>query len=168
MTTHPIFFTATFLEWKHLLKPDKYKDIIINCLQFLVENNRIKLYAFVIMNNHIHLIWQMKDIFSVDNIQRDFLRFTAQQIKFDLQKNHPDILPFFEVNAKDRQYQFWERNSLSIEIRTEKVFLQKMNYIHQNPVKAGLCASPEEYKYSTALFYEKNIRNWSFITHFRD
>lgn len=51
---HPQFFTATNLEWKRLLKPDKYKEIIIESFQFFVKDKRIKLYAFVIMENHIH------------------------------------------------------------------------------------------------------------------
>ena len=54
----PQFFTATILEWKQLLHQDKYKDEIIKSLQFLVEQKRIRLYAFVIMQNHIHLTWQ--------------------------------------------------------------------------------------------------------------
>lgn len=119
------------------------------------------------MSNHIHLIWQMKNDFKIEDVQRDFLRFTAQQIKFDLQSSHPHILPQFKVNAKDRQYQFWERNALNIELITENIFLQKLNYIHNNPVKAGICSFPEDYKYSTAKFYESNIDDWGFITHYR-
>ena len=53
------FFTATILEWRHLLKPDKYKNIIIESLQYLVKERRIIINAFVIMDNHIHLIWQI-------------------------------------------------------------------------------------------------------------
>jgi putative transposase len=59
ITEHPQFFTATILEWKKLLKPEKYKDIILRSLQFPVENKRVKVNGFVIMDNHIHLIWQM-------------------------------------------------------------------------------------------------------------
>jgi putative transposase len=59
ITEWPQFFTATNLEWKKLLQPDKYKDIVIDSLRFLVTDGRIKLYAFVIMSNHMHLIWQM-------------------------------------------------------------------------------------------------------------
>jgi putative transposase len=61
ITESPQFFTATILEWKRLLKPDKYKDIIISSLEFLVRNKRVQVNAFVIMDNHIHLIWQMME-----------------------------------------------------------------------------------------------------------
>ncbi|HEX4875705.1 MAG TPA: transposase [Chitinophagaceae bacterium] len=168
ITEYPQFFTATNLEWKKLLKPDKYKDIIISSLRFLVYNKRVKLFAFVIMENHIHLIWQMMPDNDPAAVQRDFLKYTAQRIKKDLQKNHPDVLAYFKTDAKDREYQFWERNALSIELRTHAVFLQKLDYIHWNPVKAGMCTLPEEYKYSSALLYETGSESWDFLSHYRE
>ena len=168
ITEYAQFFTATILNWKKLLEPDKYKDVIIRSMRFLVENNRVIIYGFVIMSNHIHLIWQMKAGIKRDALQRDFQKFTAQRIKDNLKINHPDVLSLFLVKAKDRKYQFWERNPLSIEIWTEKVLIQKLNYIHENPVRAGLCNYPEEYKYSSALLYKTGIDNWGFLTHFRD
>ena len=72
ITEYPQFFTATMLEWKKLLAPDKYKDIIIDSLRFHVANKRIKLYGFVIMPNHLHLIWQMMDSIKQSDVQRDF------------------------------------------------------------------------------------------------
>ena len=59
---YPQFFTASIKSWYKLLEHDKYKDIVINSLRFLVEDKRIKLYAFVIMSDHIHLIWQMQSL----------------------------------------------------------------------------------------------------------
>ena len=82
--------------------------------------------------------------------------------------NHPDKLAEFLVNAKDRKYQFWERNPLSVEIWSEKVLLQKLKYMHENPVRAGICRYPEQYKYSSALFFHAGIDNWGFLTHIRD
>ncbi len=149
ITEHPHFFTATNYLWKPLLKPDKYKKIITESLRFLVNAQRVKVYAFVIMHNHIHLIWQMRENHKREDVQRDFLKFTGQQIKADLKKNHPDVLAHFLVNEKDRKFQFWERNSLSIELFTEKFFEQKLDYIHNNPVTAGLSNTPEAYYFSS-------------------
>ncbi|MBO9619944.1 MAG: transposase [Niabella sp.] len=81
ITEYPAFFTATNLDWKALLKPDKYKDIIISSLRFLVNAKRVKIFAFVIMRNHIHLIWQMMPDHGPDAVQRDFLKYTAQRIR---------------------------------------------------------------------------------------
>lgn len=167
ITEYPAYFTATNLEWKKLLQQDKYKGIIIDSLRFLVDDSRIILYAFVIMINHLHLIWQMRASRNPEDVQRDFLKFTAQKIKADLRKNDPAFLELFKVNGKDRKYQFWERNPLSIFLWTDKVFLQKLNYIHMNPVRAGIVSYPEEYKYSSARFYETGEDNWGFLTHHR-
>jgi REP element-mobilizing transposase RayT len=100
ITEYLQFFTATNLDWKKLLIPDKYKDIIIDSLRFLVKEKRIILYGFVIMDNHLHLIWQMQAGIKPADIQRDFLKYTAQKIKKDLQKNHPKVLSLFKVKAK--------------------------------------------------------------------
>ena len=89
-------------------------------------------------------------------------------IKEDMLLNQPAELQAYLVNAKDRTYQFWERNSLSVEIWSEKVLIQKLKYIHENPVRAGLCRYPEEYKYSSALLYKTGIDNWGFLTHYKD
>src|SRR6185312_3567902 len=168
ITEPPQFFTATILEWKRLLKPDKYKDIIVCSLQFLVENRRVKVNAFVIMDNYLHLIWQMMEGIKPQAVQRDFMKYTAQKIKQDLIKNHPAVLAHFKVDAKDREYQFWERNALSVELNTLEMLKQKLEYIHYNPVLAGLCNLPEEYKYSTARLYETGVNDWSFVTDYTE
>ena len=168
ITEYPQFFTATIIEWQRLLASDKYKDIIINSLRFLVEDKRIRIYAFAIMSDHINLIWQMQPLIHPQHVQRDFLKYTAQQIKHDIQKNHPGLLIHFETNANDRTYNFWKRRALSIELRTDKVYQQKLDYIHWNPVRAGICKLPEEYKYSSALFYETGVDHWGFLSHYRN
>jgi len=149
----PEYYTATILDWKALLKEDKLKNISISSLRYLVISNRIKLYAFVIMHNHIHLIWQTIEEHTPARVRHSFMKYTAQQIKFELIKTNPEFLKEFKVDKKDREYQFWKRYPLSIEIYTEKVFLQKIEYIHNNPVKAGLCKYSEDYQYSSASYY---------------
>ena len=72
----------------------------------------------------------------------------------------------YEVNSVDRKYNFWQRDSLNIELFISSVFNQKLNYIHFNPVKAGLCEFPEEYYFFSALFYEKGVDHFVFIKHY--
>jgi putative transposase len=163
----PQFFTATVLEWKPLLKQDKYKELVIESLRFLVTQKRISLFAFVLMNNHLHLIWQPLADNTPENIQHSLLSYTAHRIQKDLQENHQQVLPHFKVSAKDREYQFWERNSLGIDLFTEEVFIQKLDYIHYNPVEAGLCKLPEEYNYSSGRFYEYGIDDFGILTHYK-
>jgi putative transposase len=164
----PQFFTATILEWKPLLENNKYKDLIIDSLKFLYQNKRAVTYGFCIMSNHIHLIWHVAEGHKREDVQRDFLKYTAQRIKADLEKSNPAFLKEFKVDAKDRAYQIWERNPLSIDIYTEKVMVQKLTYIHENPVKSRKCRWPEEYPYSSAYFYYTAKDRWGFLRHYLD
>lgn len=120
------------------------------------------------MPNHIHLIWRIKELYKRSDVRRDFLKYTAQQIKFDLEKNHKNVLVFFEVNQKDRKYQIWERNPLSIDLYSREVLIQKLDYIHNNPIQKRwkLSDLPENYYFSSAKHYLKNDANWDFITHY--
>ena len=85
---YPQIFTATILEWKHLLADEKMKDIIISSLLFLVNDGKVIVYGFVIMPKLIHLIWQNQYKFEISGSQQSFLKFTAQQMKFFLLKNN--------------------------------------------------------------------------------
>ena len=162
-TYYPAFLTATILEWKQLLKPDKYKAIVTESLAFLVKEKRIQVFGFVIMSNHIHIIWRCMPTDSPSKVQLSFMKYTAQLIIKDLRNFHPQVLAHFMVNAKDRKHQIWERNPLSIEIRSNDVLFQKLAYIHQNPVKAGLCEQAEAYYYSSAKLYIIGSCNWDFV-----
>ena len=162
------FFTVTILNWYPLLKEDKYKDIIINSFKYLTTEEKVKIAAFVIMPNHIHIAWKIRDNLKLKDIQRDLLKFTAQSIKNDLSANNKSILKNFYVGLKDREYQFWQRNPLTIELFTEEVAKQKIEYIHYNPVseKWKLCNIPQDYKYSSAKYYYDGIKDWDFLTHY--
>jgi REP element-mobilizing transposase RayT len=166
-TLYPTFFTATCKDWLPLLQDNHCKDIIINSLRFLVEKERVTIFSVSIMNNHFHLIWQMLGDHKPDAVQRDFLKYTAQQIKFHLLNNNPELLEKCKVQAQDRKYQIWKRNALSIDIYSEEVMLQKLNYTHLNPVKVGLVTVPEQYFYSSASFYLLQDDRFGFLSHYR-
>jgi len=91
-TELPPFFTASIKNRFPPLDTDKYKNIITDCLHFMMEHKRIELNAFVVMNNHIHLIWQPLPGHSLFSIQLSFMKFTAQQIKFALIKDNNPLL----------------------------------------------------------------------------
>ena len=165
-TEWPQYFTASIRNWLPLLASDKYKNIITDSLHFMVENKRIELNAFVVMDNHIHLIWQPLAGHSLSSVQLSFMKFTAQQIKFALEIDNPALLEQCKVNKTDREYQIWKRKPLSIELSSEKVFLQKLEYIHFNPVKAGICLYPEFYHFSSAFFYENGLDHFKMLTHY--
>lgn len=164
----PQFYTATIFKWKKLLKPEKYKMIIIESLQYLVKENRVKLYGYVIMDNHIHLIWSPTKLYSLKHTQLSFMKFTAQRIKRDLKLNHQNILKEFFVALKDRNYQFWQRGPLCVDLYNDETIVQKLQYIHNNPVKKELCKEDINYKFSSAKFYKELGDEFNFLTRFDD
>jgi REP element-mobilizing transposase RayT len=163
------FFTATNLNWLHILKYDTCKQFLVDALRFRVAKKEVTIYGFVIMPNHIHIIWQIHDGLERKDFQRDFLKFTAKHILNWCSEN--DILLYnqLEVKARDRNYQVWERNSLSIDIYSELVLFQKLNYLHNNPLQPhwNLCEKPFEYKYSSCKFYETGFDEFCFLQHYK-
>jgi len=83
------FTTATIKGWKHLLKPDKYKQIVSDAMTFLAEREEVWFYAFVIMPNHIHWIWQLQGDTILSSVQQRMLKYVAGQIRVDLEIHHP-------------------------------------------------------------------------------
>lgn len=164
----PEFITVTCYDWLPLIAAASEKEIIMESLQYLTEQHKINVYAFVLMDNHFHIIWRIKQGFKRADVQRDFLHYTAKAILKNLKIKKTELVEKIEVNLKDRKYQIWQRNSLSIELRTKNVYEQKLNYIHNNPVKAGLCILEEDYKYSSASYYVRNEKNWSFLANADD
>ena len=162
------FFTATVLNWKRLLSNNKYKDIITDSMHYLVTDGRVRIFAFVIMPNHIHIVWRVKNERNPSDVQRDFLKYSAQQIKLTLLKDNPKILEEYYVGAKDRKYQIWERNPLTSRLTSIELVEQKINYIHSNPIRGNWNLAEEitEYKYSSARFYYEGIDDWGFLTHY--
>ena len=118
------------------------------------------------MNNHIHIIWQALQNFTPAQIQASFMKFTAKQLRLSFMKNDIEFLASLKVNKYDREYQIWKREPLSIELSNETIFIQKLEYIHYNPVRAGLCKLPEDYHYSSAKFYHDGSDSFNMLTHF--
>ena len=104
--------------------------------------------------------------FTPSDIQASFMRYTARQLKQSLTQNNETQLEEFLVNKYDRIYQIWKREPLSIELFTPTVFDQKLEYIHGNPVRAGLCINPEDYHYSSARFYYDGTDSFGILTHY--
>lgn len=164
---HTQFITITCLNWLPLLQNDLHKQIIIESLKNRIQKEQVTVYAFVIMPNHIHLIWQLHDTVILKDFQRDFLKFTARSLLQFLRMNSDPLIESLKVKAADRHFQVWERNSLRIDLYAEKIFLQKLNYIHHNPIqeKWKLADIPENYRFSSAAFYETGVDEFTILTH---
>ena len=137
----------------------------------MCEDDRIKLYAFVIMPNHIHLILTIGENESKKSIQLNLLKFTAQfLIKYLIYENQYDELSYYKTSLKDRIYNIWKRRPKWIHIDNSIILEQKIDYIHNNPLqeKWQLASAPELYEWSSSSFYICDNRTFSFITDYRD
>ena len=161
------FSTATIVRWQMLLKPVKYKKIIIDSLSYLVHNKKIQIYGFVIMPNHLHILWELLDMNGKEMPHASFFKYTSHVIQKDLKQHHSMLLERFRVNSESRTYQFWQQDSLSIELISPVVIYQKLGYIHNNPCKGKwmLSDSPVDYPFSSAGFYESGKDKSGFLTH---
>ncbi len=142
----------------------------MDSLEFLINKKRIMLRAFVIMPNHIHLMWNILSPNNPSDVQRDFLKYTSQQMIALLKKrNETCWLNQFKVKAEEpSSWDLGNARPLAVEFYTPDVEFQKLMYIHHNPVqeKWQLCKLPEDYKYSSAGFYYMEKKDWNFITHY--
>ena len=97
---HPDFITVTCLEWKHILADNQMKEIIINSLRFLVKQNRIEVYAFCLMSNHIHIIWQMLGNYERSNVQRDFLKYPLTGASLQHVREHAETCAYYAYSLQ--------------------------------------------------------------------
>jgi len=152
---YPYFMTATTVNWLPLFSNQVVASILLDSLRYLVECRHVTIFAFVIMENHLHLIMAAEELST--EIAK-FKSFTARKsIDYYLdQKNQfiLDQLAFHKQRYKtDRPYQFWQEGSHPQRILNEAVMKQKTAYIHDNPVRRGYVDLPEHWRYSSARNY---------------
>ena len=155
---YPYFITSTIIEWIPIFTNSKYCNILINALRFYQKNKNLKIFSFVIMDNHFHLIAMNENL---SRIISDFKKFTAKEILENLKKDNKEwILHQFEFYKKkhkiESNFQVWQEGFHPIQISSQEIFNQKVEYIHHNPVRRGLIENPEDWKYSSAGYYLKN------------
>ena len=164
------FWTATINNWYKLLEPDRYKEVIIQSLDYLSGKKKIDVFAFVIMPNHIHLIWRLLNLNSKESAKASFLKFTAHEFQKMLLEDGSSPLFRYEVDASNKKYEFWQRDPLAIHLYTRKVAYQKLDYVHRNPLAGHwrLAKDPCDYKYSSASYYELNEKRFGFLKDLRE
>ena len=163
------FYTDTIYGFSHLLEDDNLKMVIINSLQYLTTQNLVTVYGYVIMPNHIHLLWNIFQQNGKESPAGSFAKFTGHQFKKHLASTNRSVLNQYKSAKDDRQYQFWKRDPLAIPVSNDNILIDKLNYIHSNPIKEkwSLCKYPEEYKWSSAKFYNTGKDEFGIVTHFR-
>jgi REP element-mobilizing transposase RayT len=152
------FVTTTAVKHTHLFHRDVIKRIIVDSLHHLRMTREMKLFVFVIMPNHIHIIVHFCEEHPLSDVMRDFKKFTARQIYRHFQAegstNLLDILRREGEKVK-QEYKVWEDNYDARDVFSIGFLQQKMDYIHHNPCQPQwkLAEAPELYLWSTAGFY---------------
>jgi len=155
------YLTFQVVNWVDIFTRVEYKDIIVNSFDFCRKSKGLELFAYVVMTNHVHLIARAKDNHQLSDIIRDFKKFTAHEllarIKLPTESRSDWMLKRFEFAAKKHQrnseYQVWTHENHAVELFTPTFIDQKLDYIHQNPVRAGIVDNAEDFIYSSARNY---------------
>ncbi len=152
------FVTLTIEGWVDLFTRKECKDIIIENLKYCQEKEQLEIYAYVLMSNHLHMICRRMDKDLKELLGR-FESFTAKKllafIEQDARESRKDWLLFlFQTFAKKNEqyskHHVWQYTNQPTPLYSLEVIMQKRDYIHQNPVRAGIVKQDFEYIYSSA------------------
>ena len=155
------YLTLTVVGWVDVFTRNSHKDALIESLRYCIKNKGLNVYAYCLMSNHLHMVANCNEPFQLKDVIRDFKRHTVKTI-IDQIINKPEsrrewMLREFEAAAdktdRNKTYKFWKSGNHAIELFTEKFVWEKINYIHNNPVKEKYVKNPQEWLYSSASNY---------------
>ncbi|MBB3697538.1 transposase [Flammeovirga yaeyamensis] len=156
------FVTISVVYWIDVFTREEYRNIIIDSLKYCQKHKDLKLHAYVIMSNHIHLIITKGLHENLSDILRDFKKFTSKTIIKSIQENPSESRKDWMIwmfkragqkNTRNREYQFWQQHNQPVILNSNEKLSQRLNYIHDNPIKAGLVLDAKDYLYSSASNY---------------
>ncbi|MFC5409235.1 transposase [Larkinella bovis] len=155
------FLTLTVVDWVDVFTRPVYKNIVVDSLRYCQHHKGLELYAWVLMTNHLHLIASTKAGCSMSDLLRDLKKFTSKALVKSVTEGPESrqqwMLYRFEFagryNPKIKDYKLWQDGSEPKEIFSDSFLAQKLQYLHNNPVRAGIVEYPEEYLYSSARNY---------------
>ena len=156
------YLTFTVVDWVDIFTRPVYKHIIIDSLEYCQKNKGLFICGWVLMSNHLHIIAGAKDGFNLSEILRDFKKFTSKKLLKMILENPQEsrkewLKMIFEYHAKFNKrsgdMQFWTHENHAIELYRTEMIESRINYIHENPVRAGIVEKPEDYICSSAKNY---------------
>lgn len=152
------FITLTVVGWIDVFTRKEYADEIVKNLKFCQEKKDLEIFAYVIMPSHIHLVCR-RNIGLLSELLRDFKSFTAKQLLKLIAENPQEsrkewlryMFKFFaNRHAQNSEFMFWQKTNHPTELFSADIIEQKVDYIHNNPVIAGIVTEPNFYQYSSA------------------
>jgi REP element-mobilizing transposase RayT len=161
---HIHFVTFTVVHWIDFFIRQEYRLILIESIKYCQREKGLHLYGYCIMTSHVHLLIACDGSNSPESIIRDMKSHTSQCFrkllvtddnKYESRKSWM-LWMMNRSGDKKRgvnQYRFWQSGNHTVEIWSDEVFHQKLNYIHENPVSSGFVAKAEDWLYSSARNY---------------
>jgi REP element-mobilizing transposase RayT len=155
------FITFAVVEWIDVFSRYCYVETVLNSLAYCIKEKGLTVHAWCIMTNHVHLIVSSEKG-NLSDILRDFKSFTAKQILKQIENNNEESRKNWMIwifkragnkNSRNQDAQFWQQDNQPIQLQTTEFTLVKLNYLHNNPVKAGIVERPEDYLLSSARDY---------------
>ena len=155
------FVSFATINWIDVFVRDHYSWEIVESLRYCITNKGMEIYCWCIMPSHVHLIFRAKEN-NPGDLLRDFKTYTSKRIQSMIKENPQEsrkewMLSMMkkagEKNSNVKNSQFWQQHNKPIELWSPEVILQKLNYIHMNPVEAGFVTEPHYWKYSSAADY---------------
>ncbi len=155
------FITFTTTAWIDIFTRPVYKDIMVDSIRYCQQNKGLILYAWCLMSNHIHMIAAADDGTAINDIIRDMKKFTSKKlsstIRLGIESRKTwmlNILHFRgKLHPKNIEYKVWKDGYDCYELYSNHMLDQKLNYIHQNPVRAKIVEEDYHYLYSSARNY---------------
>ncbi len=156
------FVSFAVVGWLDIFSRDEYAGILIDTLHFCQQNKGMEIYAWCIMPTHVHLIFSNSMEQPPQLLLGDYKRFTSNALIKAIMNNPQEIRRDFLIeqfskaalqSSNVKKHQFWQHDSHPIELWSNRVIDEKINYIHNNPVEAGIVFHPEDYRYSSAVDY---------------
>ncbi|HEY6951022.1 MAG TPA: transposase [Bacteroidota bacterium] len=155
---HEFFVTTTVVNFARVFaEGEPYYEILADALRFQLKEQKAKLLAYVFMPSHVHLIVTLPEGTSLSDFMRDFKKYTSTKIRQQLERDGKDhTVKSLKRNAKGKRnqvFKLWMDRFDDLMIENDGTLIRKLDYIHNNPVKAGLVDKVENWKYSSAPDY---------------
>ena len=163
------FYTGTIQNWQPVFYDfPQTIDIVLKGMEYIVTNEDVKIYAFVIMKDHIHIVWEFGNSLLIDDILNRFRRYTGKAIMEFIRNIDEEYLNHFKSERLDRVHKIWKINPSNFHLINEAIVIQKIGYINDNPTKGDyeVVDCSENYLHSSAKAYLENRSNYSFLTLF--
>jgi REP element-mobilizing transposase RayT len=145
------FVSSTIVEWLPVFTSAACCDIVLGTLAHCREKKGLRIYAWVILDNHFHAILAAPDLSAV---LRDLKSFTAmklvQQLESERREWLLDQFRYYRAPNKPTEFQVWQEGSHPQIVRGDSMMQQRRDYLQANPVKRGWVTAPEPWRYSSA------------------